>query len=179
MSPDTLKKIKRKDHLELVRMYSEDVVTIKFPLPTKLKPPRRLQSEAEQMNISRELHHEQFALHLLIRDPSKCPEYSQRIRDFDVIFKQETEKMRREPYIRTEEQKAFWNKEVSEYHKLVFKASKHVLKKAHIVLVTCIGAASAKVANVLGDEIKQVIVNVYLIQKVKYCYSGGLVLVTG
>ena len=148
--------MKTKDILELVRVYSEDIVKIKYPVPTKLKPPRRLKSEAEQKSTLKECRHEKYALHLLIRDPSKCPEYSQKIRDFDEMFKREIEELTRRGFRRTKEQKAYWKKKVHEYNGLVFNASKHVLKKADIVLVTCTGAASAKIAETLGEEINQV-----------------------
>ena len=117
----------------LLRVYGELAESLDFPIPgVPISPKiRSSQTTAKSNKTLRPI-----TLHYKIREPSNS--YSNKIRQYDALFR---------PYyikrLRKDRQK-LTKRDIKNYLKLIEKACKEEISKAHIIFCTCTNSAAKK-----------------------------------
>ena len=118
----------------VVRVYSERIEQLEFPVPHDPVPPKKVKST----DILSDPALKKIALHHLIRQPSNI--YHQTIVEYDMLFNLYPDDISHE--------------QVSDYLRTLTLASKMELQKAEIILCTCSSSASPKMS--FSTNVKQV-----------------------
>ncbi|XP_025107228.1 helicase with zinc finger domain 2-like isoform X5 [Pomacea canaliculata] len=122
--------------LRMVRVYSEQVEHMAFPLPRDTVPPWKL----EVCHVQEDPTLTSITLHHMIRQNNR---FSERIKEFDTLFQLYPQDIS--------------DDQVQEYLQLVQQAQQIELRQAEVILATCSAAASPKMART--TNIRQIIID--------------------
>ena len=117
-------------HVQIVRVYGEEIERIEFPVPWAPKPPRRsTQKNSTDVRSNKDLH--AISMHRLIRMPSNPR--SEEIKAYDKKFKENPDSVK--------------YSEINTYMDAVSAAEQHEIAKATIILCTCSTAGAPRLTR--------------------------------
>ncbi|KAJ7378347.1 helicase [Desmophyllum pertusum] len=126
--------------LKILRVYGSLIEQEEFPIPNQVKPTRPIASQ-EELRVPENLRG--IALHHVIRDEEKSPQFAKTLKKYETYFARMKKKMMKKKKKKKKNRKVK-DSFVKEYLKVIKKAKIWAIKNhVQIVLCTCSAAGSA------------------------------------